>query len=430
MEVRLRPDLHVALPARALADTHAIHMTGDSLLKMKAVDPAVIPSRLYHPHDPALPPALEKNPRYTLSALTKKVALKAKDPSYAYQYGLQSVGQKKVFDGLFKQMGDAQRPDGQLALQELLTSGRLTIGSHENPGRNLYDALDKLNRQPMADGLSTPLQRNTLMAELLQELADPFAVSQEHKGTCAATSRGQILWSMKDPAGYTDFLSQLASPRGKAKLPNGQVVQRPVDWNAGNDRGPSRAMKPGESRNLGRTLSSKLVEPVFMQVGIGDKVRYSNSFDTQVDPKNPARQVGYGGLWDEESARLLGSVFAGTQWAPIYPTKQALASSYQAVPKGEWKGPRYVKSKEKMIDFLKGNASVDDPVPASVNYELDGGHAILVTRVSTKKVGKEEVPDRVEYINPWGIKESQSVDGFKKVLMGITVQDGLVGQKG
>jgi len=319
------------------------------------------------------------------------------------------------------------RVDGQLALQQLLLDGKLTVGSVADPKRNLITALGDLSKQDLAPGID----RTNLLAEIHQELADPIAVSQEHKGTCAATSSAQILWSIKQPVDYLDYVRGLASPEGAAKLPNGEVMHRAPDWRAGNDRIPGKQLKPGEARNEGRTISSKLVQPTFMQGGIGDQYVYNNTLDKGVSATQANKVVDEGGLTDEQSARLMSKIFQGENFTIIYHSPQELKDALEATPKEAWDGERIAMTKDKMMESLRGSATPEDPVRVSVDYELSGGHAILVTgfKDEVTKLPNRKTPVTVEhtqYINPWGRLESMPSDSFKLMLDSIISNGGTV----
>jgi hypothetical protein len=337
---------------------------------------------------------------------------------------------RKVYDSM------SSRPDGQLALVRLLWDGKLSMGGAGRPNRNLIEALGDLAQNEKLD--SGILHRRTaFLAQLTQELADPVAVSQHYKGTCAATSRGQILWSLQNPTDYTDFVHDLARPEGKAKLPNGQSVRRPADWDAGNDKSPNDLGLPGAPTGEGRTISSQLTEPVFMQVGYGKQYRYSNTFDAGYSFTQPNKQVMDGGLYGEQEARLLEALFPGKKITVIYHTKADLKDSFASVSKSQWPGNRVVVAKPDTVSVLKG-ASIDHPIAVGVNYELDGGHAILVTSVHTVSIpanpkikgSKAIEAEFVDYINPWGQRETQRLDAFLTVMDGITTDGSTLGVMG
>ncbi|HEY9721969.1 MAG TPA: hypothetical protein V6D47_08130, partial [Oscillatoriaceae cyanobacterium] len=314
--------LRTSLAAKALY--HGKKLTPEEIQKL------VTPQVLRIPHDPAFVPNAKEV--RSMSALFKKNA-----PREAKALKTLEPQEQKTYHALQKQM--TSRVDGKLGLQQLLLDGKLTIGSAANPNRNLIQALGDLSKQK----LDPAIDRETLMAQLHQELADPVATSQMHKGTCAATSNGQILFSLRKPTDYTDFLSGLASPKGEAKLPNGDLVKRKPDWRAGNDRIPSADFTPGKAEPAGRTITGQLTEPVFMQYAMGPKELYSNTFD-EVLSKNGAK-AGDGGLWDEQSARLLSGIFPGEDWSVVYPSKADVKESFQYAPKSVWAGERTAMSK-------------------------------------------------------------------------------------
>lgn len=338
-----------------------------------------------------------------------------------------STGERETYHTLFKMMDT--RPDGQLALQNMLMDGKLTIASNIDPKRNLISALGDLSHQELAPGID----RHTLLAQVHQEVADPVSISQEGKGTCAATSHGQVLLALKAPTDYVELVAGLASPEGKAKLADGTLVSRKPDWRAGNDRLLAGDLVAGHPYNQGRSLSSQLIEPAFMQVGMGKTGWYSNTLDQFMANANKAEKVADGGLYGEQSARLMDSLFPNEKNAVIYPSEAALKESYQGISKKEWGGPREAWNKNRMMDYLASNASPQTPVAADVDYQMHGGHALLVTGMKDmpvlNKAGKDTgktVPG-VEYVNPWGRLEVQRADAFKTVLTGLEVTGASVG---
>lgn len=340
-----------------------------------------------------------------------------------------SDNDRKAFHDVYKMMDS--RPDGQKGLVQLLLDGKLSMGSESNPKRNLMQALRDLSNEPLDSRIAQ--RRTTFVAQLSQELADPVSVSQHYKGTCAATSDGQIKFSTQNPTDYVDYLKGLASPEGRGKLPNGQWVHRAEDWNAGNDRSPNELGLPGRpDPDGGRSISSQLTESSFMQVAMGDKLRYSNTFDVPVSVTHPGRLAGDGGLEGEQEARLLGSIFPGKQFTVDYPTKADLKSAYQSISKTAWKGPRAVVTADQAVDQLATTAAIDNPIPVGVNYQLGGGHAILVTGVQEvdNPAAKKGVERWVNYINPWGQRETQREDAFKAVYIGMISDDGVKGVVG
>ena len=353
-------------------------------------------------HDPARVPT-------TGEAHTFKLAIQHNAPQEAEALKALTGDERRTYHELTQMM--SHRPDGHLALQNLLLDGKLTIASTQNPSRNLIQALGDLAHQDLAPGID----RHILIAQVPQEVSDPVAISQEFKGTCAATSHGQVLLSLQAPTDYVDLVAGLASPKGKAKLPNGQEVTRKVDWRAGNDRIPADDMLPGHPYNKGRSIPSQLMEPVFMQTGIGKEGWYSNTFDVEMAANDKAKQIGDGGLYPEQSARLMSSLFPNKSYTVVYPSKAEVADSIAS--QKSWTGKREVMSKDKIVDYLKANATPQTPVAVDVNYQLDGGHALLVTGAKELPVkGSNQTQSYIEYINPWGRLELQREDAFKTVL--------------
>jgi hypothetical protein len=309
------------------------------------------------------------------------------------------------------------RPDGQLALQYLLQDKKLTIGGND-ARKSLLGALKSIvDRKGVLEGPKNGINHALLLSHQAQELADVISISQEHKGVCAATSAGQILWAIKNPVDYTKFVVSMAAD-GKAKLPNGDWVKRVPDWRAGSDQIPSHQMLPGGLRD-GRSIPGQLVQPSFMQVAVGKAQIYDNRRDLFVAVNNHAKVVADGGLYDEQTQNLVSSLYPGENWKVTYPSKADMPP-LKNFP--FFKGQREATSKGKMMDFLKANASPDAPIPVGVNYQLDGGHELIVTGTSPASKGGVDI----QYINPWGRLEKMHEKSFELTL-GSMVSGGSFG---
>lgn len=309
----------------------------------------------------------------------------------------------------------AEHPDGVVALRQMLLDGKLSLAARTDAERPLLDALVALSRQDLDGAIAK--RRDRFLAELVQEINNPATIAQMRKGTCAATACGQMQWVMRDPAGYVDFVAGLASPAGKAKLPNGQWVQRPADWAAGNDR--HLGLRPGEAFNTGRSVPGQLVQPTLMQVGYDKAYRYRNTFDMGFQGDKSGKLVMEGGLYPEQGARLMEAIFPGEAAVVAYPDAAMRKGSFGIISKQEWAGQRTVLDRKAMVADLANRATPENPIPALVDYQLGGGHAVLVTGVDAGDKGQW-----VRYLNPWGQEEVMRSDAFASVLWS-TVSTGL-----
>lgn len=319
----------------------------------------------------------------------------AKTPAY----DALPAAQKTQFLAIAKKADAA----GQVALHDMLTSGKLSAG-----------LLQELNGLA-TDRLDGGVDQTALLSEALVELKDPVTISQQSRGTCAATSV-QILTALDAPEQYVRMLRGLASPQGTAKLPSGDVLKREPDWNVNNDGG--------------RSLPSRLLQPAFMEFANGD-LDYNNQDDMDLDPKTGERAPS--GLTAEQALGLLnasklspnGFDVQGLVYDPNLPeaTGKGLDASIESardmlmvLQNGKAIDP---KSQDELLAALKKQASPQNPVYATVIYTLYpeagnvGFHAILVTGVKD---------GFVSYINPWGQEEKLSEKDFKGSVLSADVR--------
>lgn len=257
-------------------------------------------------------------------------------------------------------------PQARLALQVLLLEGRLF-----KPGRDRTDlghALAALATQPVAKGID----RNALVADLVQELADPVAIAQQSRGTCTVTSL-QIREAIERPDAFVHVISGLASPAGTVKLANGDTVTR----------------SPGTENPGGRSHSTALWAGAMMEYGNGDA-----TYDNATDRNTPG---GDGGLSSKQLAAVATALDpkhpVAAQW--FFDNRGTQATLTEKIGVLANTGVRVPVS-------LKWGASGPD------GKRFDGIHAVLVTAVTA---------DRVTILNPHGAEQSLARDVFTERLL-------------
>lgn len=255
---------------------------------------------------------------------------------------------------------------GRLALQTLLVSGQLT------KERDLLPRLSALAEQPLASGLD----RDDLVSHVLQEVADPAAISQAQKATCGATV-GQIMLAKARPADYVRMVAGLASPEGKAPLANGKTLSREADWNA---------------EDGGRSLSSRLLQPAFMEYANGENLDYNNTKDRNFRGTSQKDA----GLSIEEAEHL----YEGLMGRPFKLENAAGAFSGDG-------------DRAELFSAIIRQAGQGKLVPTGITWgDADAGHQVLVDGIKG---------DSVTYLNPWGQKEAMGFKEFRDRLLFATL---------
>ncbi|MDP2275939.1 MAG: hypothetical protein Q8N23_19615 [Archangium sp.] len=255
------------------------------------------------------------------------------------------------------------RPQGDpvaaLALQTMLLEGKLTAP--------LLTNLSKLNQQELADGID----RQQLLADVVQEVAVPEAIAQRNRGTCVPTSI-EIQLAQQNPAEYVRLISGLASPEGKVTTAGGDVLER----------------EPGViDDGTSRSMSQKLLAPALMELG-NARADYDNEEDEHV-----------GGSLDGKSG--LTAAQADVLLESIYGRDFAFTNTGSADEKKA--GTEFV------LDELKAGRDV----LVGLTWGT-GGHKVLVTGTETR-----DGVDYVKIVNPWGRQELISVADFEADLRNV-----------
>ncbi len=255
------------------------------------------------------------------------------------------------------------RPQGDpvaaLALQTMLLEGKLTGPLLQN--------LSKLNQQKLATGID----RQQLLADVVQEVAVPEAIAQRNRGTCVPTSI-EIQLAQQNPAEYVRLISGLASPEGEVTTAGGDVLKR----------------EPGViDDGTSRTMSQKLLAPALMELG-----NALADYDNEEDEHVGGSLDGKSGLTAAQADVLLESIH-GRDFA-------FQSTSSDAEKKA---GTQFV------LEELKAGRDV----LVGLKWGT-GGHKVLVTGTENR--------DGVEYvkiINPWGRQELIPLADFEASLRNV-----------
>ena len=265
-------------------------------------------------------------------------------------------------------------PVAALSLQKLLFTGKLTEGPSLRDGKNVMDGLSQLSTGPLAEGMD----RQQLLADLVQELATPSAINQGPVGTCAGTSVG-IHLLRNNPAEYVRLVAGLASPAGEVATASGKMLRREPD-----------ALTDG----ISRSQVQRLLVPAFMEIAHPRR-------DYQSGPEEGQYKNGDNkgtGLNAKEVDRILEAVYddrfkkKNVGGFPLMRPKKAMERIEEQLAKGK--------------DVLAG-----------LEWE-SGGHKVVVT--GTETVNGQQY---VNYINPWGREERMTRDEFMDRLNNFNYED-------
>lgn len=281
---------------------------------------------------------------------------------------VQSEGGADAVEGIVTGTGvDGHYTSSMLhSLQGLMASRRLTP--------ELLGALNQLYQAPLQADLA-PL-RMTLLRSTLQELAFPERIEQHSKGTCAPTTV-QIVLALRDPVKYAQIVASLAGPDGK--VPAGTL---------GGNAGMERETDTIKDDRSGRSLSSRLIQPAFMEYGNGPHI-YDNAKDRNSDGKTE-----YSGLDEHGSIRLLDALFGKGAYSLrfVHPN-----------PEPYWEG--FVKP-EVLMNELDKALTHGAPVPVGLRWG-ESGHKVLLTRLDKS--------ENLAYLmNPWGELQTMPLETFKR----------------
>ncbi len=263
------------------------------------------------------------------------------------------------------------RPNGDpvaaLALQTMLLEGALPGARALGGTDTLLSGLEKVTRQELAEGID----RQQLLADVVQEVAVPAAIAQRNRGTCVPTSI-EIQLVQTNPAEYVRLVSGLATPAGEVTTRGGDVLVR-EDGVLTDD--------------TTRSLSQRLLAPALMELGNG-LADYNNEED---------RHEG-GGL-DGRSG--LTAAQADVVLESLYGRDHAFQNTQSA------------EEKTAGTDFVLRELEAGRTVLVGLRWG-EGGHKVLVTGTESR-----DGVDYVRIINPWGREELIPRSDFEARLRNV-----------
>ena len=151
-------------------------------------------------------------------------------------------------------------------LQSLLVSGKLS--NKDSQGNSLMSNLHGIKEQAIAREGDASLQGDTVLAEVISQVADPGRIRQNNKGTCTVTTIEHLLAS-RQPAEYARVIGGLTSGSGEVTLQDGTRIRRDAKLVAADDSD--------------RTNSSRIFQATMMEYGNGAGRDYRNDVDGHVN---------------------------------------------------------------------------------------------------------------------------------------------------
>lgn len=323
------------------------------------------------------------------------------------------------FDAVARALG--AEPTARLALQLLLIDGKLP-GAPDRVGGSLLAGLAGLTA-PGATHDALPAA--ALIADLVQEIHLPSAISQQEAATCTATTL-QILLARSAPAEYVRLVAGLAGPAGTARLANGDMLVR--------EPGTERAL-PFLTTDQGQEVETADTRSGPARLFQGAVMEYANG-EAGYDPQRERHTNGRSGMAPDMLARALAGL--GRPPAKIHdltegtearaaevsrllaaaraekdPAKAAELSvqamaGYEAITK------EVADRRQAMLDDVTAALARGEAVPIGVSgwrgvevapgdLRYVGAHALLATRVEG---------DFIHYVNPHGTEERMNKAAF------------------
>ena len=308
------------------------------------------------------------------------------------KYDKLSVEQKKALSAFLQQFDPTELMAASVQGKQGEAARSLLTGSGE-AGHYVNSLLNSLAQLIQTDRLSPDLlkavndlataelhpdlhdQRQALLSSSLQNIAFPEKINQHARGTCAAGAV-EIMLAVEDPVLYVQIMQGLASPGGEVGSPplkDGFKMQREPDT-LGDDKS-------------GRSLSSRLMQPAFMEYA-NDQLDYNNAKDQHFDQGK--------------------FIHKGLTVAECHHVTEALFG----------KGKALLITGGPQSDLL---AAFEDQLnqgrPVSCSIMLDrGGHQVLLTAIDRQN-------NQAYFMNPWGELQSMPLDEFQSRAFAGIVND-------
>lgn len=277
----------------------------------------------------------------------------------------QTVKDALLKPGPGKPHGD---PVAALGLQTMLLEGKLPGAKALGSKDTLLGGLEKLATQDVGKGID----RQQLLADVVQEVFSPSAITQSTKGTCSVTATS-IQLAMNNPAEYVRLVGGLASPSGTVKTVGGDTLR--IEPDALTD-------------STGRSVSQRLLAPALMEFGNGSS-DYQNAKNQSVGGKSH----GISGLDTAQVDKVIESL-TGQKAAWV-----AKAGSEERRRKAEGIVDAQLKAGRSVLVGLKWTREQ---------------HQVLA--IGTEQRNGQEY---VKIVNPWGTEESIPRSVFDERLVSV-----------
>ncbi|MGA9523309.1 MAG: hypothetical protein WBV82_17710 [Myxococcaceae bacterium] len=245
-------------------------------------------------------------------------------------------------------------PKGQGKLLDLAkrnVEGQPALLDKDAEGVALLDRLHSLATDPLNENFERHgIDREELLASILQECSKPGQINQDGHNTCTATSM-QYLLCDQNPAEYVRLMEGLLSGDGKVEMRGGQTLKLEQD-----------SIAPDSSTR--RSASERVFQSAMMEYANGGE-SYSTTDDQSRGKKLWLFDYSHEGLNADAQERGLEALF----------------------------GRDYKQHNGEVIGLVTERSPEDTYVRMSWGEGKEGGHAVVATRVED---------GRVYFRNPWG----------------------------
>ncbi len=343
----LPPAVRKNLSQAELEQTNKILSGGDSLRAKEDME-ELLGSVAFRTLDPAVQTRIVQsvlaNPKSSLQ--NARLLDLASSPGFRALSPAQQEKAIKTFEAC-----DTAGQGRLLKLAKRDVDGKPALLNEDAEGVALVDRLHSLATEPPNEDFARHgIDREDLLASVIQECASPGEINQDGHNTCTATTMQYMLCD-QNPAEYVRLMDGLLSGDGKVEMRGGQTLTLEHD-----------SIAPDSSRR--RSASERVFQSAMMEYANG-----SESYST-TDDKSRGKRLGlfdysHGGLNGDAQERGLEALF----------------------------GRDFEQKNGDVIDLLKERSPEDTYFRMKWGEDKEGGHAVVVTRV-------EE--GRVYFRNPWG----------------------------